>query len=382
MGYSIYVEGCLEIEQPTQEEVEFIEGILGGPHEDKKIFHVSVEYSTGYISHEAKNGCEGLRAFSDYIDGPIEKLMKKFGSRVTGEYQLSSTESEYDNKRLVVNGVSYEIEENAIIEADSETLKTELYKRGDLPSEYGLLGLKPDLNSDIIIEDDKTVSVLMTGNVEQNFKLLFGRDTEYVDIYAFADPKTELVKKLQVIATFENDKDSITVEVTEPVQQVDIFMNIVAADEKGEFRKALTNAKKLLEDDESEYVGCVIDCLNDYLEEQGVILPLSKKAQIDEFPEEDAQSSYCSICAEDFDAIDNILRKYLDCSLDNREANAKWLKAYHKYASMPDSGVAEDDFVAWALERKINVEFVKNVLDEEKAEWFERVGIEHGLIAV
>ena len=267
----------------------------------------------------------------------------------------------------------------------NDELKAELARR-TLINPFGFIGLEPDFNSDINIDDEETgeISVVMTGDVDQNFKLLFGIDTEYVDMYAIIDANTELVTRINVVATYEDDKDYIDIAITNPAMQARLFLNIKAKDKDGVLAKVIAEAKESVHNYKMSLIGACIDDVEDFLSEQGVILPRSK-AQQDEnelggYDEVRKEPFYVSIYGEDYDVFSSIFEDRLGIS--DEQNNIKWWKAYYEFSKQPDAGMDEADFVAMAIERGIDSDTIYKAYDGNMAlvYWFESVAKTHGLM--
>lgn len=384
MGYYVIVEGTLKVkEKLSKEEIKKIESIKYEKR-DKTVFSVKVGEAESFISFPMDE-VEGLTPFTDYVEGPLEKLLELLGCRIEGELSISSNSMEYDGALIIVSKGDYIIGDSSLAEASDTALKVELKKRG-LLNDFGFLNLKPDLCSDINIDDENKgeVSVVMTGNIDQNFKLLFGIDTEYVDMYAIIDANTELVTRINIVATYENDKDYMDIAITNPAMQAQLFLNIKDADTSGKFAKVLEEARTLFCSKKMELIGSCVDDLEDFLSEQQVILPRSKESQ-DEGEKggcdlTTGEEFYVSIHGEDYDALSEIFERRLGIS--NEQNNIKWFNAYYALASQLESGIDEVDFVDMALKCGITSDIVYKATNGNKdvVKWFETIANEHGLL--
>lgn len=384
MGYYLTLEGSLKVHGDlTAADIANIESIK---HEKRgtQIFSVNVEGSTANVSFPMDE-VEGLTPFADYVEQPLDKLLELLGCKVEGEIYISSNSKEYDGAVIIVCDGSYTIGDSSLSEASDEAIKVELKKRG-MVNEFSLLNLKPDLYSDINIDDEVKgeVSVVITGEIDQNFKLLFGVDTEYIDMYAIIDANTELVTRINVVATFENDKDCMDIAITNPSMQARLFLNIKEADKNGELAEVLEEAREGVRQHKIDFIGACIDDIEDFLSEQGVILPRSKEAQ-DEgemggFDSVRNEPFYVSIYGEDYDVFSSIFESRLGIS--EEQYNIKWWNAYYKFSKNPDSGMDEADFVAMAIERGIDSDTIYKACDGnmELVYWFENIAKEHGLM--
>lgn len=384
MGYYVTVEGSLKVEGDlTSEQIKTVESIKNEKR-GKTIFSVFIEDAIPYISF-VMDEMEGLTPFTDYIEKPLDELLKVLGNRIKGEFVISSDSSEYDGAIIEVSDGGYTIGDSSLSEASDDALKLELKKRGII-NDFCFLNLKPDLCSDINIDDEESgeVSVVVTGNIDQNFKLLFGVDTEYVDMYAIIDASTELVTRINVVATYEDDKDYMDIAITNPAMQARLFSNIKAADVNGKLEEVLTEARASIHQHKLDFIGARIDDIEDFLSEQGVILPRSKEAQDEgEMGGYDAvreEPFYVSIYGEDYDVLSMIFEDRLGISEERK--NIKWFKAYYEFSKQPDSGVDEADFVAMAIERGVDRDTIYKAYDGDMTlvYWFEKIAEEHGLI--
>ena len=235
-----------------------------------------------------------------------------------------------------------------------------------------------DTTSEYIIEDDGMVSVIVTG-FEENIKAFVGdkNNIDYGDIYAYIDPRTNLVPRFHVTITYLDDKFDFSIEVEGLTKQAEIFHEIITSD--SELQKVIEKAKNELHGRNMEEIGCIIDTFEDFLSDydEGIKLP---RSEVDKKEAGDPDNT-AKIYGRDYDELSERLLEGVLEHLSQKETNKTWWRAWYNFCSHNFHKVDEVDFVTEATNRGIDDKFVLDMTkDEGVAMWFKQVAEEHGLM--
>ncbi len=128
---------------------------------------------------------------------------------------------------------------------------------------------------DVMVESEKLRDVALT-------VLDMSPEEGYVDMYAIIDPERELVTEFQLIGKIDDGSQlGVTLKVDDMASAVEYFEWFLKQG-GDEFREFIEKSCEELAVARSEYHGCLIDAVDDFLEERNVRIPTSDKAMEDD----------------------------------------------------------------------------------------------------
>lgn len=223
MSYNIYIEGALTTENPTKGQLEAIGKIKAGSRLDRIAFAVN-EFEDSVYNITTFDHVEGLNPKVDYIDEPLEKLVKILGSNLNGTLYLTSDLGDYDNIIVeITDGVISETDGN-VRNASTEVLIKELSERQKNNEQFSDLAAK---TSEGILIDELTgeLTVCVTGNITDSLSLLLGGN-DNIGLSVIIDPALRIATKLHACRYDNGVESDVTIAITKPYDQVNIFFNI------------------------------------------------------------------------------------------------------------------------------------------------------------
>ncbi len=249
MSYNIYIEGFLTTMNPSKEQLESIDKIMAGSRQDQIAFSVKNVVSSLY-SISTLDHVEGLNPKVDYIDEPLEKLVKILGSNLDGTLYLTSDLGDYDNIIVeITDGVISETDGN-VKNASSEVLIKELSERRKNNEQFS--DLAADTSEGIIIDElTGELTVCVTGGIANSLSLLLGGN-DNIGLSVIIDPALRIATKLHACRYDNGVESDVTIAITKPYDQVNIFFNIDESYEGSTiFEKALKEGLSIVRKDEN-----------------------------------------------------------------------------------------------------------------------------------
>lgn len=245
--------------------------------------------------------------------------------------------------------------------------------------------LKLDTVSDYICDEDKWPHPCCDVMVESDTlidiaRAIFNKDPEngYVDAYADIDPERRFVTSFHLF--FKDDdgsQDDITIEVTDSADRVEYYKEFES--QGGDEFKAFIQktVDRIHCSVRAEYKGCLVDAVDDFLEEANVRIPSSdKEIRDDNIMDEDgiAETS-ARIYGTDYDILSTALADasgngWTSVINDRLEALKKYAEAYS-----PD----ELDFYT-ELKEEFTLDQIRAVCGDEFADHTAEFWENHGLV--
>ena len=193
----------------------------------------------------------------------------------------------------------------------------------------------------------------------------------WIDIYAFIDPARRLVTDFLLMCKYEDGNEKqhkfAVLEYADQVEYYKTFENQGGDD----FKRFIAESCLEIINRRAEYIGCLIDVVDDFLEKRDVRIPTSDAEFIAQGNELGAQR----LCGKDYDDLANEFENSLGISpqkeiCDRLKAIQWWSEKYN-----PD----ELDFYTDLKSDGFTLEQIEDACGESAAEHVKEFWEEHGL---